>query len=394
MLRASFSPCQRLSAGERVRNRGIITHQGRRGRAENMNTMPASTPPSWLMLLLVFAGPLAAVALVALLVRSTHRGQRNQARMRAGELFGLLVGRVSGRVPAQDLRLAAARTGHEAFWEALEAIAATLRMRERRQLARVLLKGAHLKHERRVLASDELSARRELAARRLGLLPELRARRVLRRALVRGPEGVRLAAARALARHRDLRALRWLLEHPGSLSSRPLPALAGLLRAYGSGARALLIAALERGLDDTRLECACVDTLGMARCQSARSSITARLKSPHLELRVASARALGRLGMGEAIPALAMVLTDECWPARAMAAQALGRLSASPAVESLAACVSDHSWWVRHHAAYALAAIGGEGHDALCDLAARSDDRYAREMARDALEYARGVRQA
>ena len=74
--------------------------------------------------------------------------------------------------------------------------------------------------------------------------------------------------------------------------------------------------------------------------------------------------------------------------------EALGRLSASPAVDALAVCVSDRSWWVRHHAAYALAVIGAEGHDALCDLAARAEDPYAREMAKEALESAARARQA
>jgi len=89
-----------------------------------------------------------------------------------------------------------------------------------------------------------------------------------------------------------------------------------------------------------------------------------------------------------------LALTDEAWPVRAMAAQALGRLSASPAVDALAACVSDRSWWVRHHAAYALAVIGGDGHEALIELAARADDPYAREMAREALEFGSRVRHA
>ena len=148
----------------------------------------------------------------------------------------------------------------------------------------------------------------------------------------------------------------------------------------------MLIAALERGTVEPRLECACVEALGVVGCRSARGSIAARLSSPHLELRVTAARGLGRLGMGEAIPALILALGDEAWPVRAMAAQALGRLSAAPAIDALVARVSDPSWWVRHHAAYALLAMGGEGHDALCDLAARADDRYAREMAREALD--------
>jgi hypothetical protein len=49
---------------------------------------------------------------------------------------------------------------------------------------------------------------------------------------------------------------------------------------------------------------------------------------------------------------------------------------------------------VRHHAAYALVSLGEEGRDALCELAARSDDRYAREMAREALDMGGDTRRA
>jgi HEAT repeat protein len=338
-------------------------------------------------LAIALAVPLAVAAFLALLVRRAHRDARARTRLRAGELFRLLSGRVSGRVRGGELRAAAKVTNPEPFWDAIEAITTTLRLRERLALAKTLAKSRHLARERRVLRGDEAPARRELAARRLGLLPSVRARGVLRRALVRGPEPVRFAAARALARHHDLKALRWLLEHPGTLGHRPMPALAGLLRGFGPSARALLITALEGNLVDARFECACIEALGLARCRSARGSIAERLRSRELELRVTAARALGRLGMGEAIPALITVLSDEHWPVRAMAAQALGRLSASPAIDALVACVSDRSLWVRHHAAYALAAIGGEAHDALCALAARADDRYAREMARDALDH-------
>src|SRR5262245_17047977 len=341
-----------------------------------------SVPASWFLLAL----PLAVTAFITLLVRREHRDARARTRLRAGELFRLLSGRVSGRVRGGDLRRAAAWTGPEPFWDAVEAITTTLRVRERLSLARSLAKSRHLAHERRVIRGDEPLARRELAAHRLGLLPSVHARRVLRRALVRGPESLRFAAARALARHRDMSALRWLFAHPGSLARRPLPALCGLLRAFGPGARAMLITALEQGRADARLDCACIETLGMGRCRSARGSIATRLTSAHLELRVTAARALGRLGMGESIPALMLALEDDGWPVRAMAAQALGRLAASPAIDALVRRVSDRSWWVRHHAAYALAAIGGDGHDALGQLAAHAEDPYAREMAREALD--------
>jgi HEAT repeat protein len=342
----------------------------------------------------VLALPIAVAALFALLVRREHRGARARTRLRAGELFRLLSGRVSGRVHGRELRRAASDTGPEPFWDAVEAISTTLRVRERVTLARSLAKSRHLAHERRVLRGSEPSVRRELAAHRMGLLPGKLSRRLLRRVLVRGPESLRFAAARALARHRDLAALRWLFEHPGALARRPMPALVGLLRSFGPGARALFITALEQRRCDPRLEFACIETLGMSRCRSARGGLQSRLASPHLELRVAAARALGRLGMEESIPALMLVLIDESWPVRAMAAQALGRLSASPAIDALVRCVSDRNWWVRHHAAYALAAIGGDGHDALCQLAAHADDMYAREMAREALDFGDREQQA
>jgi hypothetical protein len=199
---------------------------------------------------------------------------------------------------------------------------------------------------------------------------------------------VRLAAARGLATLRDLSALGWLCAHPRALATRPLPAISGLLRAFGPGARVWLIAALDRGLDQPHFECAVLDALGITRCRSARERIEQRLQSRQREVRVAAARSLGRLGMGEAIPSLIGALADPAWPVRAQAAGALGRLRATPAVDALAERVTDPAWWVRHHAAYALAMLGAEGRDVLCELVLRSPDVYAREMAREALDHA------
>ncbi|HEV2105293.1 MAG TPA: HEAT repeat domain-containing protein [Candidatus Eisenbacteria bacterium] len=353
-----------------------------------MRAAVLAPPPGLLLSVAVLA---AAVLTGFLLVRAARRATRGRGRRRASDVFRLLGGRLAGQVGVRTLRDAVRDVEAEAFWDATEAITTTLRHGERLELARSLGRNPHVATERRRLAEEDSVPRRELAARRLGMLPGGRSRRVLRRALVAGPEVVSFAAARSLAQHRDLQALRWLLEHPQALSRRPLPSLAGLLRAFGPAARAMLLAALERGLADTRFECATLEALGVWRCRSAREAIQARLRGPQVELRVAAARALGRLGMGEAIPGLILSLADAAWPVRAIAAQSLGRLRAAPAVEALVVCVSDPAWWVRRHAAYALAAIPGEGHDALCELVARSPDRYAREMAREALDF--GTRQ-
>ncbi|MEY4374296.1 MAG: hypothetical protein RL760_462 [Candidatus Eisenbacteria bacterium] len=356
--------------------------------------MSAQLPQAWPVVALMLGAPAATIALGVLVVRHVRRTGRDAGRLQSGELYRLLSARLDGRLQPAEVRRAAAGVSHDAFWDAIGALALTLRMRERRALARTLEGSRHVARERRRLLASLPVMRRERAAYRLGLLPSPRTRRLLRRAMVQGPDLVSFAAARALARHRDLRSLRWLLEQPASVTRQPIALLSGLLRAFGPRGRALLITALERGLADPRMVCACVDALGMTRCRSARGSIEARLASPHLEVRVAAARALGRLGMPEAIPALMPLLADDRWPVRAMTAQALGRLSASPAVDALAIVVTDSSWWVRHHAAYALAAIGGDGHDALCAIAARSPDRYAREMAREALDHGQARRRA
>lgn len=354
-----------------------------------MSITPIGLPSTVMLSAAILA---LAMTLGLLLNRAGKRSEHEGARQRATDLFRLFRGRLAGSVPPRTLRRAVQEARADSFWDAIEAIVTTLRLRERYELARSLEKNRHAAIERRTLLHDDDDSRREVAARRLGLLPSKRSRRVLRRALVRGPEGVRFAAARALATHRDRGALRWLLEHPKTLARRPIPALSGLLRGFGPASRAMLISAIERGIDDAHMECALLDALGVSRCLSARSAIERRLLSPHTELRIAACRALGRLGLAEAGPGLVLALADEAWPVRALAAQALGRVRDVNAVGALVGRVSDRSWWVRHHAAYALAAVGSEGRDALCELIVRSDDLYAREMARDALEQHPGAR--
>ncbi|MCC6348858.1 MAG: HEAT repeat domain-containing protein [Candidatus Eisenbacteria bacterium] len=348
-----------------------------------MPELPAGLPPHLALGALVLA---CAIALLFLLARAARRGAAREHRGRAAELVRLLTGVLAGNVPARELRAAARDSQSEPFWGAVEATAGSLRPRERRVLAHALTRSRHLVVERDVLRREDSPARRELAARRLGLLPAKRSRRLLRRLLAKGPEPMRLAAARALAAHRDLASLTWLLTHPDSLATRPARTISGLLRSFGPRGRALLVVALERRDLPLSLEVGLVDALGLTRCRSARGAIEVRLGSERLDARVAAARALGRLGMGESIPALMLSLADADWPVRAQSAWALGRLGATPAVERLTEQVTDRAWWARRHAAYALAALGPEGRDALCEIVARSPDPFAREMAREALD--------
>ena len=202
-------------------------------------------------LVFVIAVPLAVAAFIALLVRSAHRDARARTRLRAGELFRLLSGRVSGRVRGGELRRAAKDTNPEPFWDAVEAITSTLRIRERIALARTLEKPAPgARAARAATTSRRRAGSRGPAA---GTLPSVRARRVLRRALVRVP-GITFRGRARAARHRDLKALRRLLEHPGALFAGR-PALRGRCAASArAGAPCCLRSAQARR--HARVECA------------------------------------------------------------------------------------------------------------------------------------------
>jgi hypothetical protein len=326
-----------------------------------------------------------AIATAFVIVGAVRRGERHQARRRARDLERTFAEYLNGRIGSTALRQAVRSSDESTYWAALETLSPDLTRPQRLELSRALERNSHERAERRALRDDS-PWRRELAARRLSLLRSALSRRALRRALAEGPGAVTLAAARALARDHDPRALRWILAHPDALGSRTPAARAALFRAFGSRSLPVLAEALERGLGDSRLERAVLDTLGAARCRLGIAAIERRLRHEDPEVRIAAARALGRYEAGECGSALIAALRDEAWQVRALSAWALGRMRIPLAIPPLTARLSDRSWWVRRHAAYALAALGQEGRHALHRVVQASPDPYARDIALEALE--------
>jgi HEAT repeat protein len=345
-----------------------------------MPALLASLPLSGLTAALV----LACIALGFLAARVARRLARRDARLRRRELESLMRDCLAEGRGGRALRGAARECDPELFWSTAEALAFEGRPDRRRLLGELLQRNPHVAAERRALRDDS-PWRRELACRRLALLPAPASRRALRRALVRGPELVTLAAATALARYRDRAALRWVLARSRTLARRTPRALIAMLRGFGRRALGDIAAALERGVGDPRLERALIDTLGLARYLPACAAIVERLAAEDVDLRVAAARALGRLEAAPAAPRLFALLDDPRWEVRAQSARALGRIGAREAVPALAARLTDRAWWVRHHAAYALAALGEDGRRALREIAADSPDPFARDMAGEVL---------
>ena len=118
--------------------------------------------------------------------------------------------------------------------------------------------------------------------------------------------------------------------------------------------------------------------------------------SGNVEVRTSAVRALGRLGLPQAIgPVTACLRAGEDPALRAAAAYALGRIGDPGSAQPLAASLDDPHYWVAHNAAMALAEIGGAGATALSLAAAGlgGGAAHAREaLARRAL--ARGERPA
>jgi hypothetical protein len=335
------------------------------------------------------AGTLSALLVVAVAVgagwalRALRRRERRRGRRRVADVALALRDFLEQRLPAAALAAQAGEAEPGAFWSAVEEL--TTRGPGWLGLSRALADCPHLQHERRALR-EESPWRRELAARRLGLLYTTASRGALRAALPEGPELVTAAAARALAHYRDPAALHWLLAHPAAVGRRPHRARVALLRAFGRRGLPAMAAALEHGTGETAMDRALIETLGLARHPAARRAIERRLREGDVEQRVAAARALGRMEATDCAVSLVGALQDQAWPVRAQAARALGQMRAELALLALPARLTDPAWWVRRHAAHALREFGPEGRRELERIAAGSPDRYAREMAQEVLD--------
>ncbi len=127
--------------------------------------------------------------------------------------------------------------------------------------------------------------------------------------------------------------------------------------------------------------------LGFCNDVHAGPAIAGVLSRGDEEERIRACRAIGRTGDARLGVYLTKALHDHAWAVRAQAAASLARLGDAPpeAIDQLAHLLGDEAWWVRANAAEALLAAGPLGIAAL-QTAAHSNDRFARERSREALE--------
>ena len=94
------------------------------------------------------------------------------------------------------------------------------------------------------------------------------------------------------------------------------------------------------------------------------------------------AAALAALSRPDDIAHARRLLGHPGWFVRVAAARALGRLGGKEDEERLVTALCDSSWWVRHRAAQALSQLPGMNAAQLSDIASRQTDRYAADMLR------------
>jgi HEAT repeat protein len=229
--------------------------------------------------------------------------------------------------------------------------------------------------------SSRLLVRRMRAAQFLGQARVERAVSVLRRLLLRGAIGDRVVAARSLRRIGTTAAADALLAG-ARVGVLPAARLAELFADGWANDR------IEAALADEPLHLPERATLLMAAwlagAAGAGPHVLASFASRSAEVRIAAARAAGRLAPAGATPVLCRALSDDDWRVAAQAARSLGALGDPAAAFALETAARHRAWWVRANASDALASLGDPGRQALERLAA-GPDHYAAERAREAL---------
>jgi len=195
-----------------------------------------------------------------------------------------------------------------------------------------------------------------------------------------------LVAAKALIRINADVGVRTVLSTAARREDWPLSSVATMLKecesaTVGPALSSAIRLAISRG-----------DDIGVARLL--RLHITAEPEAIRDAVRDVLAACPGTEILASALAALShpgdiaharRLLAHPEWFVRVAAARALGRVGDANDVDRLTTALCDRSWWVRHRAAQALSQLPGMGTAELAEIAGRQTDRYAADMLRQTL---------
>ena len=194
---------------------------------------------------------------------------------------------------------------------------------------------------------------------------------------------VRIAAARALGKSEDPRYIEPLLRalRRGHLSRTQIAEVLVTLGPIARQRLRELVLQLPRDKSASKLRATTVEVLALVGDAGATPFIQYALASGDAEVRIAAFKAASVLRLALSLDEIRGGLQDPVWQVRAHAATSVGRCGLVNLVPDLAVLLGDRNWWVRVNAARALYALGTTGHEMLESIAATHDDAYARGMA-------------
>lgn len=199
---------------------------------------------------------------------------------------------------------------------------------------------------------------------------------------------VSLAAARTLARSRDLEyagpVLKWVISQDTYQQDR----LMGILQTFGPQLVPWMRSRLH-AFDESPAEWRLLALMATShRSAELLPDLLKLLASPDEEVVVAALKAIGAIGNPDGFKPVSELLKHPSVPVRIHAVRALGPLGGPMAMGLLVESLADLAFEVRRTAAQSLAAIGGSGASALEWVAKDpAADPFARDMAQGQLEW-------
>jgi len=191
---------------------------------------------------------------------------------------------------------------------------------------------------------------------------------------------VRLAALNALTGIASRETLSYIFD---LFESDPAPNLyvySNIFSSLGQRTEPFIRASLRKPLPPEKLGLL-VEMTGRLFLRGLYSDIVGFAKHADKELRIRTARTLGRMLIPASVKVLTALAADPAWEVQAQAVRSLGSLQNWKTLPLLAKALFSPHWHVRYNAGYGLAAFGLVGVLQLQEISRQKEDRYAADMA-------------
>ncbi len=284
-------------------------------------------------------------------------------------------------VPFSEFKDMVAPNDHESFWEFITPYLRDTKGHYFRRFVNILREMGLLDRERHFLLHSHHEWRRSLAAHRLGIAKATEATEDLMQAIHDKESTVMLNAAAALINLGDKKILKNVIVFLLKMEALSEEMFSEVILGFGEPINRETLEDLNLLSYPSRARLKIIDFIGYFNILEGTSLLISLLKhSEDKEEKIHIIKALGNLGVEEAIPVLKENLKDDNPVIRAQAVKALGTLKDPNIMNSIAALIEDRDWWCRYYAASSLFEMGDSGRKHLHNMHERTADPYAKDI--------------